>query len=233
MIINGTIRDIKVKRTRNLVRGAVDIKCSDYRLEGKFKPYERIEDFFWKIFSEKIIPITVAGTEIESGHDKFLLDADMFPASLTVLCKNDESSKYLLTCMDRQLTTTYHVWFTMDDEIFRRTLYKVELSNVWIKVKDNDNIREYTLGKISEEGFDAYMNLSTAINDVIVDGVMFSFEGTDEEDDAMYYVVPKWLRKDRNILLSSTERVGERYQWTCQSPDGMFRAEATFDLTIS
>ncbi len=54
MIINGTIRDIKVKRTRNLVRGTVDIKCSDYRLEGKFKPYERIEDFFWKIFYSEI-----------------------------------------------------------------------------------------------------------------------------------------------------------------------------------
>lgn len=233
MIINGTIRDIKVKRTRNLVRGAVEIKCSDYRLGGEFKPYERIEDFFWDIFSKKVVPIAVTGTEIESGHDKFILDTDMSPASLTVLCKNDKYSKYLLTCMDRQLTTTYHVWFTMDDEIFRRTLYKVELSNIWVRVKDKDNVREYTLEKISEEGFDAYMNLSTAISGAIVDGVMFSFEGTDEEDDAMYYVVPKWLREDHNILLSSTERVGEQYQWTCQSPDGMFKAEATFDLVIS
>lgn len=49
MIINGTMSDIKVKRTRNYFRNAtVEINCPDYRLSGEFSPYKRLADFLWE-----------------------------------------------------------------------------------------------------------------------------------------------------------------------------------------
>ncbi len=51
MIINGTMSNIKVKRTRNYFRNAtVEINCPDYRLSGEFSPYKvdcKFNPNFW------------------------------------------------------------------------------------------------------------------------------------------------------------------------------------------
>jgi len=226
MIINGTMSEIRIERTRNILRGATELKCPDYQLDGEYPAYNRLEDFMWSIISKQVIP-----SALHEEKD-FLLDGTMLPANLTVLSESDGVSKYLLTCTDQQLTTTYHVWFTMDEEIFRRSYYKLEVSNVLITVADNVEHSKRKLKSIgiTEEGMSAYLSFSEAIWSVLVDSIIIEYEGTEEEDDAMFYVTPSWV--DKKALLVRMEKDGSHCHWICELPNGLYRAEATFDLKM-
>ncbi|MEN2360618.1 hypothetical protein [Levilactobacillus brevis] len=229
MIINGTMSNIKVKRTRNYFRNAtVEINCPDYRLSGEFSPYKRLADFLWENLAQKVIPEVLKGTE--EKHDHFLSSGQLSPATLTVIGSDESESRYLLTCMDSQLTTTYHVFFTMNEEIFRRSHYKVAINHVKVEVKEKTVTREYRPDGISEEGFDAYTDLAGAVSSAIADCVSLAFEGTDEEYDSMFYVIPKWV--DKSTLIVYLEKDNEMSRWICKFPDGEFYATATFDLKI-
>lgn len=229
VIVNGTMSNIKIKRTRNYFRNAnLEINCPDYRLSGEFSPYNRLADFLWENIAQKVIPEALRG--IEAKHDSFLLNEQLLPATLTVIDSDGSVSKYLLTCTDRQFTTTYHVLFTMNEEIFRRSHYKIAIDNVKVRVKEKEKIREYNPDGISEEGFDAYTNLAGAVSSAIVDCVSLAFEGSDEEYDSMFYVIPNWV--DKSALIVYLEKVNEDYKWICKSPDGVLTATATFSLKI-
>lgn len=232
MIINGTMSDIKVKRTRNLLRPATEVSCSQYCIKGNFDPYDRLEDFLWRIFSEKVIPDALNGAVDGDAHDKFLVDTDMLPACLTRLYENDEEKRFLLTCMDKQLTTTYQIWFSSDD-MFRQSAYELRIANISIEVKDcvKEENRTFSPEGITERGFGVYQNISEAIWDALEDAVVLEFSGTENEDDAMFYVIPDWV--DKKSLMVRTNKLNEQYQWTCKSPDEMFTVKATFNLKIS
>lgn len=239
MIINGTMSEIKVQRTRNLLRKSIEVDCPDYRLEGEFPIYNRLEDFLWTIISKNVLPMALKEANGLDKKDPFLMDGEMLPATMTLLSVteselsvNDYQNHYLLTCMDKQLTTTYHVWLTVNEELFRRSDYKFKVTDVKARVKDEleKTNREFTSVGITEEGFGAYKNLSADLLDLISSCIMIEFEGTDEEDDAMFYVIPRWV--DKNALLIYTEKVADRYRCIAELPNGQFRASATFNLKI-
>lgn len=60
------VRNINVKRTRNLSVKYSELELSDYEMLGEFPAYDRLADFMWHIFKEEIMP---EGFEIEDDDD--------------------------------------------------------------------------------------------------------------------------------------------------------------------
>jgi len=233
MIVNGMIGHIKVQRTRNVLRKKVTIECPDWRIEGTFPMYERLADFLWKIISEGPIPQALQkmkGAGSNSQGD-FLVDGAMFPAILTDLGEDEHGDeRYLLAITDRQLTSTYQVLFTMTDEIFRRSQYKLDIKNALINVDNRGDKQIIKSEGISESGFGVYWTLADACWSALVDCVILEFSGTDEENASMYYLTPDWVDK-RSLLMSMTID-SDHCHWICELSDGSFRVTADFKLKI-
>lgn len=229
MIINGTLKNIQVERTRSLVVGPVELSCPDYRLEGDFSPYNRLADFLWQIFSTQVIPLTLKQTEasIKGKMDFFLENSRMLPANLTILSKNETGmTSYLLVCMDCELTTTYHIRFSMNQEIFRRSHYGFLMTDLVAKVTDKGVEREFQMSDVTEQGYNAYWELAQAFWLIVEDSIMVKFDSTDEEEDATYYFSPRRInKKDVSVRL---EQEGSRYRLTGSLADGSYQAEAVF-----
>ncbi|MHA6973177.1 hypothetical protein [Levilactobacillus brevis] len=115
------VRNINVKRTRNLSVKYSELELSDYEMLGEFPAYDRLADFMWRLFKEKIIP---EGFEIEDNDDeidktvtriqgRFWEDGDFYPPTLALL-NHGNAAKYLLCCTSKSLATTYQIWFTLE-----------------------------------------------------------------------------------------------------------------------
>ena len=229
MIINGTIRHIRIERTRSLeVRGR-KLKCPDYRLEGEFSPYNRLADFLWDIFSKFVVPQTLK-TERSKGIQDYLLPSNvMGPASLTIISDNEKETHYLLTCMDKKLTTTYHVRFALDQEIFRNSHYGFVMNDLTAKVTKQGIQRTFEMTDVTEQGYNAYWELSQALWLIVEDSISVKFSGTEEEEeDSLYYFAPKKI-SGMDIIVHLEKR-GSRYILTGELPNGSYYAEAIFNI---
>lgn len=232
VFITGTISNITVRRTRGILGDVVELPCSDYQVEGEFRPYRRLSDFFWQILSKKVIPKELKRREASEGQGDFISEVEMLPACITMLSEQTDKSQYLMTCMDKKMTTTYHVWLTISDAFFRQSGYKVSVSDVSIRIEDRGRVRSFRSLGVTEEGFDAYWDLASALGDTLRDCLVVDFSGTDEEDASMYYLTPDWLEVE-SLAFSLVKEKSGKYRWSSCLPGGAFRAEATFNLVVS
>ena len=230
MIINGTLKKIRVERTRSLVVGPTELSCPDYRLEGNFAPYNRLADFLWQIISTRVIPSALKKNDVSEKQNEFLESDLMLPASLTILSKNKAGmTEYLLVCMNRDLTTTYRVYFSMDQEIFRRSQYGFLMTDLLATVTAKGVTREFQMTDVTEQGYNAYWELAQALWLIVEDSVALIFDGTEEEDDAQYYFTPRWIG-DLGRVSVHLERNENHCHLTGSLADGSYRAEATFTI---
>lgn len=230
MIINGTLRDIVIKRVRNFIRDPVELKCTSYRLDGEFPLYNRLDDYIWKTIATKIVPIIAKDMPSESKQDNFIMNTAMLPASLIVWDKKgSDDFRYYLTCMDQGLTTTYSVWFTMDDEIFRRSQLKLKINNIRVEIQDKNNIRELHPKGITETEFGAHWSLAQSLWFTLNNCIMLEFENKEEEFDSIDYLTPDWVNK--NLVCVKVTSIQDHCHWECYLPDGSYHAKATFDIS--
>lgn len=228
MIINGTIRHIRIERTRNLVVSGVTLECPDYRLEGEFSPYNRLADFLWKIISKYVVPSALKLKKSVEFKNYLLPNDVMGSASLTVIADGEDETQYLLVCVDKKLTTTYRVWFSLDQEIFRKSHYGFLMNDLEAKVIDQGIQRKFKMTDVTEQGYNAYWELSQALWLIVEDSISIKFSGTEEEEDSMYYFRPR--RISGMDIIVQLEKQGDRCSLTGESSDGSYHAEATFSI---
>lgn len=231
MRIHCMVRNINVKRTRNLSVKYSELELSDYEMLGEFPAYDRLADFMWHIFKEEIMP---EGFEIEDDDDPedeatiiqgdFWEDNDYYPPVLTSRGPG-KAARYLLCCTSKSLATTYQIRFTLDKR--RIGLYAFDMRNLHAVITAKD--KTYTIDDEGNkvEGFEIYENITRPLWELASNTIMFAQDGTEDEDD-LDFAMPNWV--DTSNILTSLSRDGNKCHLTGRLPDNSYHADMTFEF---
>ncbi|MGO3510873.1 MAG: hypothetical protein ACTIMX_02000 [Levilactobacillus brevis] len=227
-----TVKNIRIMRTRNLGSMDSEVIFSDYELAGEFPAYDRLADFMWRLFKEKIIP---EGFEIEDNDDeidktatriqgRFWEDGDFYPPTLALL-NHGNAAKYLLCCTSKSLATTYQIWFTLDKK--RVGLYAFDMKNLHAAITDKDKTYTFDDEGNKAEGFEMFENITRPLWELAANTIMFAQDGT-EDEGTLDFAKPRWV--DASNILTSLSRDGNKCHLTGRLPDNSYHADMTFEF---